>query len=247
MGILAGVLILLSLVSFISAVVGVIAPSLFKNRKTGEVPKRVHLFVGGFVGSVVAMAIAGIVAPDKAPTSVDQKALAQTEKQPESASPPSAIAPAAPATPDKSLGMTPEVFRKAFNTIVAKIDRDNKLAEFDIEQGDVRDAFRRTLGPSIALVGTVNKEDGSIRDLMVIAGGGDAHDTIKSIAVLLSATQAVNPDVPAKKNNSTVVEMVRFAMEHMKNPKPIERTVGKLDYTASASQATGLLFAISSH
>jgi hypothetical protein len=63
MSVLAGVLVILGLLFSLVAIVGVIAPSVFKNRQTGEVPKRLKLLLGGTVASFISLAIAGGLMP----------------------------------------------------------------------------------------------------------------------------------------------------------------------------------------
>ncbi|MFD1691195.1 hypothetical protein ACFSHR_05385 [Azotobacter chroococcum] len=47
MPLLAGILSVLALLLAAATIVGVIAPSLFRNRKTGQVPKRLSVLVWG--------------------------------------------------------------------------------------------------------------------------------------------------------------------------------------------------------
>ncbi|GAB3390332.1 hypothetical protein [Azotobacter armeniacus] len=63
MPLLAGILSVLALVLALATIVGVIAPSLFRNRKTGEVPKRLSLLVWGCISVLVAMVLAGSLVP----------------------------------------------------------------------------------------------------------------------------------------------------------------------------------------
>ncbi|ALS60684.1 hypothetical protein [Pandoraea norimbergensis] len=244
MSFLAGLFGVLSFLFLVVTLVGVIAPSLFKDKKSGEVPKRLHFLVGGVAGSVIAFVIAGALAPEKSP---DSTSIASAEHVVADAKAiPSAVTTSkdVPQTPDKSLGMSPEEFRQGFNRIVSKVSSDYKMAELDIESGNVNDVFKRSLGPGVALIGTVNKADGSLRELMVLIGGGANTDPAKTIAVLMAATQAANPTISAKENSSEVVEMTKVAVDNIKTGKPVERQVGRLAYTASASEATGLMFAI---
>ena len=50
MSILAGIVGLVGLLCLLVVVVGLISPTFFKDKKTGEVPKRSHLAVGGVAG-----------------------------------------------------------------------------------------------------------------------------------------------------------------------------------------------------
>ncbi|QBP09836.1 hypothetical protein [Cupriavidus metallidurans] len=248
MSFLVGFFKVLAMALPVVTIAGLISPKYLRDPVSGAVPRRRAIIIWGTIGSILSVVVLIALVP-KAPS---PPTLPQTAALPEST--PSASEPIAAAVDlkkgpkdYKSLGITPEVFRMRFNKEMTKVNGDYKLAEFDIDQGEVYDAFDRTLGTGIAIVGTVNKVDGSIRELMVIVGGGDASHTLRSIAFLLAATKAVNPDAPAKENGSTVIEMTRFALANLETPKSIERTVGKLEYTASASHSTGLMFAISSH
>jgi|GEM_PF-2188073 len=70
MPLLAGILSVLALVLALATLVGVIAPSLFRSRKTGQVPKRLSVLVWGCIAVFVAMVLAGslVPAPPPAPT-----------------------------------------------------------------------------------------------------------------------------------------------------------------------------------
>ena len=88
MSILAGIIGLVGLLCMLVVVVGLISPSFFKDKNTGEVPKRSHITVGGGAAAFIAFAIAGALAPDATP--VDQLAekeppAPQTEPAPTSA------------------------------------------------------------------------------------------------------------------------------------------------------------------
>lgn len=99
MSILAGFIGLVGLLCLLVVVVGLISPSFFKDKKTGEVPKRSHLAAGGVAGAFIAFAIAGALAPDTAPAEqVAEKAPSVAQINPEQADP----APAAekPKTPE---------------------------------------------------------------------------------------------------------------------------------------------------
>ncbi|ASL26932.1 hypothetical protein [Azotobacter chroococcum] len=63
MPLLAGILSALALLLAVATIVGVIAPSLFRNRKTGQVPKRLSVLVWGCIAVLVAMILAGSQVP----------------------------------------------------------------------------------------------------------------------------------------------------------------------------------------
>lgn len=246
MSILAGIIGLAGFLFLFVAVIGVIAPSVFKNKKTGEIPKRSHLLTGGLIASVVSFIIAGILAPDTEnavpmPAGASATETATLANAAEEA--PATSAPEGRST--KSLGVTPEEFRREFNNIVVKVDAGYKVAKLDIEEGAVNNIFKYSLGSNVALIGTVNKPDGLLKELMVIVAGGEtAEDTLRPIVALLSASQALNPQIEKGQNSKAVMDMVKQALANINTGESVERTVGQLQYTASASKLTGLMFAI---
>lgn len=79
---LALIISFIGLLCSLIAVLGVIAPSLFKDKKTGVVPKRSKLLVGGVVGSVFAFGVAAALMPPTAkPLAAAQPTVAQAPMQ----------------------------------------------------------------------------------------------------------------------------------------------------------------------
>lgn len=243
---LAGLIGLISLLFLLIAVIGVVAPSLFKNKKTGEIPKRRELLLGGIVVSFVAFIISGWLLSTEEPQKQGQENNKVAQAVTELTEQKNAIEKKETSKPDKTLGVSPEEFRRSFNQIIAKVDTDYKMAELDIEQGEVNNIFKRKLSNSVGIIGAVNKSDGSLRDLMVIISGNESPtENLKAIVIILSATQALNNNIDIEKNSKVVIDMVKEAMVHVKTGKSVERKLGKLTYTASASELIGLMFAIS--
>lgn len=178
---------------------------------------------------------------------VEQVAPAQADTATEEAktsSPAPAVQPSS-AQAKETLGVTPEEFRTAFNKFVGQIDSSYRAAEFEVESGDVNDVFTHSFAKNVAIVGTVNKSDGTMQSLIVtIAGSGD--DLAKPVVVLLSAAHALNPDVPKEEHSKAVLGLVKNAMANIETGSSFDETVGALYYSAFASEYTGLMFTISS-
>lgn len=242
MAVIAGLLAILGLLMLVVALLGFALPALFKNKKTGEIPKRSQMLIGGFVAAMISFAISAVLMPGQKSEVVSNSvapaaaAAAATDSSGYTAEP----------KPQKSLGMKPEEFRRSFNSIVGQIDTDWKLAEFDIEKGEVNDTFKRMLSKNIGVIGAINKADGSLREIMVIASGSaDPAENLKAIAVILAVSQSINAVTPKEENSKVVSDMVQTALKNIKTGKPVENTVGNLKYTASASEFSGLMFVVS--
>ncbi|MCW5223503.1 hypothetical protein D5041_07810 [Verminephrobacter aporrectodeae subsp. tuberculatae] len=93
MSILAVLIGLLGLLMLLVTVAGVVAPNTFKDKKTGEIPKRIELLIGGLLIAGIAFIVAAWIAPEDAPSEVVQ------EVKPQASTPSSLAAP--PASADK--------------------------------------------------------------------------------------------------------------------------------------------------
>ncbi len=234
MEVVALILGLVSPLFIVVAVVGLIRPSLFKNKKTGAVPRRALLFFGGIAAAMLTVILAATIFPEQ-----DDATKASRHRSRE-------VASAAAAAPRVSLEITPEEFRRKYNRGLSSANTDYALSEFEIVHDTVYDGFQQSVGRSIELAGTINKADGSLRELMIQIGNDDPAVMLKALSALVGIAAAVNPDATASKDDTeTVVSMVQLALESRKESKAIERSVGKLHYSAVASDAGGVLFGIS--
>jgi len=141
-----------------------------------------------------------------------------------------------------SLGMTPEMFRQDFNRTVTPINARYTLSEFSIKQGEVFNVFNQMLSSGLGLVSTVNKDDGTMRDFIVMLGGGN-NDSLEAVVVILASAQIFNSSIPKEQNNKVIMEMIDV-LNKTKSPKE-ERIVGDLKYTAMANNGMGLWFSFS--
>lgn len=245
---LANISVAIALVSplfLIFAVVGLIWPSLFKNKKTGVAPRRALLFFGGVAGAVFTLLLAVSIFPGKEDRAKAASAAASSEVAALAAAASAVSSSPTDATQRVSLEMTPQAFRVAYNRLVSSLDGNYTLAEIDIVHDAVYDGFQQVVGRNVELAGTINKDDGSLRELMVRVGNDDPGKMLKSVAALVAIAQAVNPSATSQEIAGTVVSMTQLAMEHRKDAKAIARPVGKQNYAVILSDTAGLLFAIS--
>lgn len=234
---IAGIFFFVSLLGLLMAVVGLISPSTFKDPKTGVIPTRKSVFGGGVGLFFVCVVIGGLLAPEAADQGAESVAKASESAVPKE------LEPIKQALPEKTLGMTPEQFRKAFNAVVGDIDDNYKTAEFEIETGEVNDIFQRNLGEGVSILGVVNKADGSIKEVMIMVG--KSEDIVRPISVLLVASQVLNPKVAKEDIAKAVLDLINKAIKDMEAATPHEQELGSVNYMTVASEYTGLALSIS--
>ncbi|WP_262389999.1 hypothetical protein [Burkholderia arboris] len=238
MRIVSGVLGCVSLLFIVVALIGLIRPSFFRN-KTGAVPKRALLFFGGILAAMLTVIVAALIHPgqDGAGKAADHPAH---DVAVDAASNPSAAA-----APRLSLDLTPQQFRSKYNRSVSEAGGKDALAEIDLVHDTVYDGFQQSVGRNLELAGVVNKSDGTLRELVIHIGVDEPGVMLKSVATLVTIAAAVNPAATAEHDDTkTIVNMIQLSMEGRKESKVIERSVGKLHYSAVSNETDGLLFSI---
>lgn len=245
------ILILLAVLVFAACMLCTLNPKWLKNSKTGAIPKRLHLLAAG-TGIPLILFVAGgaMVDPVKPAAEVQAKDTAvapSTDATPVVAPPAEAVKVAV--APVKNLGMTPDVFRKNFNSFMSQIDKSWNMAKPKIADGEVRNTFNAQIAPAAHLVGTVDKKSGEVHDLMVVIGAGKGSDNLLSMTALLSVAHASTQGASKEEISKAVTQLATQALQNTDNPKPEAATavVGNREYTANASPLTGLMFAISAN
>lgn len=102
-----------------------------------------------------------------------------------------------------SLGMTPEKFRQEFNRAAKELEFPYSINKINIQNGSAQDVFQYMFTDHLGLTASVNKKDGTVRDMLVM-GQGDGSlqsgvDIILAMGVLIETT---NPNLsPTERGN----------------------------------------------
>ncbi|MGZ2748047.1 hypothetical protein [Burkholderia stagnalis] len=240
----AWMLSLTGLLFFVCGVIGSFRPSLFKNAKSGEVPNGGELLFGAMIALMGAVALAAIVVPER-----KEAAQAVVDRSSAAISVTDAASSVSTSTRQRaSLGVTPKQFRTEYNR---RASDDYQLAELKIgrdhgyEGYAGYDGFKQAVGPNVGVAGRVNEVDGSLVELVANIVPNESGMTVKYFAVLGAMAVALDPAMSSQENMEKLTRIIWRALEQRKKHEVFEDAIGKLRYSASASEVTGLWLVIS--
>lgn len=144
-----------------------------------------------------------------------------------------------------SLDMTPEEFQQRFNEAAVRVESDFHIDTMDITAGEVQDVFQSMLTDNIGLLGTINKTDGSLRDIMIMAQGDGTFqsgvDIILAIGTIIATT---NPELAPKERGQVLTDL-GLLDENTDITNLDSSTVrGQYKYWISSSPAIGIMFGV---
>jgi len=237
-------------VVFALCLIGLFKPKFLQFNKSGEPPKRSHIAIALVFLPLLMFGIGGSLLDP-----VEKQEAAQTSS-PSADTSSTPVAEPVEATGETAsvsttgtkanLGLTPEEFRKAYNDLIGQIDRSWRLPEFDITQGSVNDTFTVKTVAGAGMVGSVNKQNQQLQSVMVIVGGGQGQDNLKSMAVLLSAVHTLTKSSSKEEVNKAVTSLMNQVLDEMNDSNAPARSVvlGNRKLSATASPVTGLMFSV---
>ncbi len=144
-----------------------------------------------------------------------------------------------------SLDMTLEVFQQRFNDAAAGVDANFSINNLEIEKGEVQDSFHTMLTDNIGLLGTVNKADGTVRDVMIMGqGDGSLQSGVDIIIAIGTIIATVHPEFTPEKRGQVLTDLGLFD-ENMDITNLDSDTVrGQYKYWINSSPAIGIMFGV---
>ncbi|MGM9571597.1 MAG: hypothetical protein ACI3ZR_05190, partial [bacterium] len=122
-----------------------------------------------------------------------------------------------------------------------------EIPDLTIEKGEVQDVFKVIFSNNLALNGTVNKKDGSLRDILVIGQPTkNAADNLNIILVFGTAMAAINPELTAKERGQLLKDcgLIGENVDYTNLNKSTVR--GNIEYHATFTEGIGFMLTISS-
>ena len=114
-----------------------------------------------------------------------------------------------------------------------------------MESGQVQDTFKVTFNTSCGLIGTINKADGSIRDLTIIAAGQGLSNTKTAANVILSwglLIQTTSPDLSSNERGSILKDLGAIGDNASFKNADKSTSRGHINYYLKSSDTLGIWF-----
>lgn len=236
MAAIASIFALLGLIFLIATVVGIASPALFKDKKTGEIPKRSQILVGGICASVIAFVITGFVAPEPEKEAIQAEVSSGAQSDEVEADTTIAIVQEENTKP--TLGLSLETFVDRFNTHMVKLERPYRL-----NPKVNNNTFSVVLNDRLALSGGVSPVSGELNNLMLIGGGdGTPQSGLDTMMVVAGAYSSVLGLDDVK---TTGPEVIAVLKAHQDNPEgDAKRVLNDVKLFYTQSEMMGNFFAI---
>lgn len=142
--------------------------------------------------------------------------------------------------PSASLDMSPDEYQERFNRILKSVDMPFR-AKLRIEVGSENNVARASLNDHLALLGTVDKKTGKLKDIMLIGNGDGTSQSGANIVIVAVATLAsATPNGSTKTVGPEVIELMKSFDDESR--EPASRIFNGVKFSHMRSKVTGALF-----
>jgi hypothetical protein len=142
-----------------------------------------------------------------------------------------------------TIGMNPEEFKTAFNKASDTVKSSLKIKNIKVDDGQVQNTFQVMLTDKIAITGTVNKKDGSVRDVLLLGqGDGTAKSGTDIIVMIGTIIMATNSELSADDRGNVLRDLGLFDKNLDLNKLDKTTIRNGIKYHITGSDKIGLMF-----
>jgi hypothetical protein len=153
-----------------------------------------------------------------------------------------------PVAASSALFDSPESFKTVFNKYASTHDLDDlQIDELEVKEGEVQNSFQYMFTAHLGIIGSVNKTDGSVKDITLL-GTGDG--TIKSgsniilgiVAIIATVDPGLTPD-----DRMAILKKLKIMGDDDADITNLSTKTSRngIKYFVSSSKAMGLWFGAS--
>lgn len=139
-----------------------------------------------------------------------------------------------------TFAFTADSFREAFDhqVVALKLNDRFQIQRWDVEQGAVMDtATAHFESDQLGLIATMDKKSGKVRDLSVIASGGNIKTVTDLMLLPLVAVATADPSIAPEKRAEVVSSILSDAFDNKAKAK--RQTLGRLALGATYMDTIG--------
>lgn len=167
--------------------------------------------------------------------------------------PPVSLTPATSSAVDEPvekqsyLFSTPGDFKNAFNKYTASNKLDFHISDLQVQEGEVQNTFTFMFNDHLGIVGSVNKTDGSVKEITMLGTGDGTFKSGSNIILCMVAVIAtVDPDLAPEKRVDVLKDLGLIGGKDVDIMNLSDKTERNgISYFISSSTVTGLIFGAS--
>ncbi|MBW7474411.1 hypothetical protein K0T92_06610 [Paenibacillus oenotherae] len=145
-----------------------------------------------------------------------------------------------------TIGMTAKEFQTAFNKASDEFGALYSIDNLKVETGPAQDTFKLQISDLIFMNGSINKKDGSVREVTIIGGVDGTPESVTdlmlSIGTLIAAT---NPSLEAKQRGAILKDVGLTDEATDFSDHKASTSINKIKYTLNSSTELGIWFTAS--
>jgi flagellar motor protein MotB len=144
-----------------------------------------------------------------------------------------------------TLGMTPTQFMVAFNESAEEFDSTLRIKNIKLEVGSLQNSFQHMFTENLGVIGTVNKQDNSVRDVLILGSGNglasSGMDIFIAMGILIAAT---NPELAPDERGDILRDL--GLMDENTDILNIDASTIRngIRYNISGSEQIGIMFSV---
>jgi hypothetical protein len=197
------------------------------------------------IGSVIGLGILGAFLPDEKKAEPTVKSEAKSTPD-ESATLAENLPAEVSASESKALFATTDNFQTAFNDFCSESNFGYHIDDINVADGDVQNTFQLMMTKNVGLIGTVNKTDGSVKEITMIGtGDGTAQSGLEIMQGILCIIASADPSLlPAERGQLMKDLGIMDKKKDIHNLKA-SKDINGVHYWINSSELTGIMFGAS--
>lgn len=149
-------------------------------------------------------------------------------------------------TENQNIGLTAEQFIERFNASSRSVNSPLIIGTPEISKGDVYDAFQYGFSDHLALVGTINKKDNSLREVNIIAQpSSNPSENMNIVLSFGTIIMTVSPELTPDGRNNIMRELGLLNANADLSKLNKSTTSGKIKYHVRFLETMGFMFSAS--